>query len=41
MYVLAGTKPFVLTVITDGNELNDVGNRGFSLSYTQARCTGP
>ncbi|GJQ88053.1 hypothetical protein Trydic_g12974 [Trypoxylus dichotomus] len=37
----SGTKPFVLTVVTDGDEANDVGNRGFSLSYTQLRCTGP
>lgn len=32
------TKPFVLTVVTNGEEANDIGNRGFSLSYTQVPC---
>ncbi|GJQ88051.1 hypothetical protein Trydic_g12973 [Trypoxylus dichotomus] len=32
------SKPFVLTTVTDGNELPDSGNRGFALSYTQLRC---
>ncbi|XP_022920246.2 uncharacterized protein [Onthophagus taurus] len=33
------SKPFVLTVYTNGNETNDVANRGFSLNYQQNRCT--
>ncbi|KAJ8954031.1 hypothetical protein NQ318_004324, partial [Aromia moschata] len=33
------SKPFVLTVITNDNELDDVANRGFSLDYTQLACS--
>lgn len=36
--VSAYSKPFVLTVVNDANELTDVANRGFSLSYTQQLC---
>ncbi|KAK9754501.1 hypothetical protein QE152_g1254 [Popillia japonica] len=36
--VTSASKPFVLTVITDGDEVGDIGNRGFSLSYTQLPC---
>ncbi|XP_076272040.1 uncharacterized protein LOC143203671 [Rhynchophorus ferrugineus] len=35
------SKPFVLTVVTDADEVTtstDVANRGFSLSYTQQSC---
>lgn len=32
------TKPFVLYVVTDGNESQDIGNRGFKLSYLQNSC---
>lgn len=35
----AFSKPYVLTVVTDNDELNDVANRGFSLDYAQRRCT--
>ncbi|XP_071050778.1 uncharacterized protein [Onthophagus taurus] len=31
-------KPFVLTVVTNADEMGDVANRGFSLTYTQKRC---
>lgn len=34
----AASTPFVLTVVTDGDETNDIGNRGFSLTYTQQPC---
>jgi len=37
---LAYSKPFILTVVTDGNEVNDTGNRGFSLSFQQEQCSG-
>ncbi|XP_061705519.1 uncharacterized protein LOC133516539 [Cydia pomonella] len=42
--VQTGAKPFVLYVVTDGNEgatattAPDVANRGFSLAYTQVAC---
>ncbi|XP_071050504.1 uncharacterized protein [Onthophagus taurus] len=32
------SRPFVLYVVTDGNEANDVANSGFLLSYTQLAC---
>ncbi|KAJ8975888.1 hypothetical protein NQ317_011359, partial [Molorchus minor] len=38
--VISYSKPFVLTVVTNANEVNDTGNRGFSLTYTQIRCSG-
>ncbi|KAH1002401.1 uncharacterized protein LOC109541859 [Dendroctonus ponderosae] len=38
--VISYSKPFVLTVVTNGNEVNDTGNRGFSLSFTQELCSG-
>nr|XP_031831146.1 uncharacterized protein LOC116426404 [Nomia melanderi] len=31
-------KPFVLYVVTDGDELEDMENRGFSLTYRQIPC---
>ncbi|XP_044758528.1 uncharacterized protein LOC123316489 [Coccinella septempunctata] len=34
------SKPFVLTVVTDAMEVGDIGNRGFSLDFSQQRCTG-
>ncbi|CAG9818767.1 unnamed protein product [Phaedon cochleariae] len=37
---LGYTKPFVLTVVTDSNEVNDTGNLGFSLDFSQLRCSG-
>jgi hypothetical protein len=37
--VSGSSKPFVLTVVTNGNEINDTQNRGFSLTYTQRRCS--
>lgn len=37
------SKPFVLTVVTNGNETStlgpDVGNIGFCLNYRQRLCT--
>lgn len=39
-YVPASSKPFVLNIVTDANEAGDIGNRGFSLDFTQRRCTG-
>ncbi|KAI5641361.1 hypothetical protein NE865_06399 [Phthorimaea operculella] len=42
--VTSGVKPFVLTVVTNGDESAtattppDVSNRGFSLQYTQVAC---
>ena len=44
IFVTAGSKPFVLYVVTDGSEgatattPPDVANRGFSLAYTQIAC---
>lgn len=32
------SKPFVLTVVTNGDEVNDTQNRGFSLNYRQVPC---
>nr|XP_023015446.1 uncharacterized protein LOC111504952 [Leptinotarsa decemlineata] len=34
----ASSKPFVLTVVTNGDEVNDVANTGFSLSFMQLPC---
>lgn len=33
------SKPFVLYVITNGNEFEEVENKGFSLTYRQIPCT--
>ncbi|XP_076277333.1 uncharacterized protein LOC143207568 [Lasioglossum baleicum] len=33
------SKPFVLYVVTDGNETLDLENKGFSLTYRQIPCT--
>ncbi|XP_018563924.1 uncharacterized protein LOC108905523 [Anoplophora glabripennis] len=38
--LISYSKPFVLTVVTNTNEINDTGNRGFSLTYTQIPCSG-
>ncbi|RZC33232.1 hypothetical protein BDFB_009129 [Asbolus verrucosus] len=39
--VTTSSKPFVMTVVTDATDPpNDVGNRGFSLMYTQQQCAG-
>ncbi|KAL1517806.1 hypothetical protein ABEB36_001529 [Hypothenemus hampei] len=38
--VISYSKPFVLTVVTNNNEVNDTGNRGFSLAFQQQLCTG-
>ncbi|XP_050300764.1 uncharacterized protein LOC126739230 [Anthonomus grandis grandis] len=38
--VISYSKPFVLTVVTDGNEVNDSGNRGFALTFSQILCVG-
>ena len=42
LYFAASSKPFVLTVVTDGSDVppTDVANRGFSLMYTQNQCSG-
>ncbi|KAL3284177.1 hypothetical protein HHI36_018343 [Cryptolaemus montrouzieri] len=34
------SKPFVLTVVNDATETGDLGNRGFSLDFSQQRCSG-
>jgi len=34
----SNVSPFVVYAITDGNEQMDIGNRGFSLSYSQNEC---
>lgn len=36
--VTSHIKPFILYVVTDNNELNDVSNRGFYLQYEQNDC---
>lgn len=36
---LAFTKPFVLYVINNEDEVDGIANRGFSLDYTQQRCS--
>ncbi|XP_026670406.1 uncharacterized protein LOC113464499 [Ceratina calcarata] len=33
------SKPFVLYVVTDGDEITEVDNKGFSLMYRQIPCT--
>lgn len=30
--------PFVVYVVNDGNELMDIGNRGFAFDYSQNGC---
>ncbi|XP_064215815.1 uncharacterized protein LOC662365 [Tribolium castaneum] len=39
--VISSSKPFVLTVVTDENDVSDVANRGFSLTYRQIPCGAP
>lgn len=34
----SNTRPFVIYSVTNGNETPDIGNRGWSLSYTQNMC---
>lgn len=29
----------MLTVVTDSNDMDDVGNRGFALDYAQQACS--
>lgn len=31
-------RPFVVYVVGDSNETMDIGNRGFSLAYSQNTC---
>lgn len=38
LFRTGNTLPYVLYVVTDGNENLDIGNRGFALSYTQNMC---
>ncbi|RZC37486.1 uncharacterized protein BDFB_014442, partial [Asbolus verrucosus] len=38
--VTSSSKPFVLTVVTDGDDMTDAANRGFSLNYRQLPCGG-
>lgn len=38
-FIAAGSKPFVLTVVTNDNDMDDVGNRGFALDYAQQACS--
>ncbi|CAH1961907.1 unnamed protein product [Acanthoscelides obtectus] len=37
--VTTSSKPFVMTVVTNGDETNDVRNEGFSMMFTQLPCT--
>ncbi|CAG9815419.1 unnamed protein product [Phaedon cochleariae] len=37
--IVTSSRPFVLSVITDGDEAADAANRGFSLTYTQEFCS--
>ncbi|KAF5290653.1 hypothetical protein FQR65_LT01943 [Abscondita terminalis] len=37
--VTSQTRPFVLYAITNGDEVSDVANIGFSFSYNQQQCT--
>nr|CAH7743150.1 unnamed protein product [Callosobruchus chinensis] len=37
--IITSSKPFVLRVVTDNNEVGDAANRGFSLDYTQQACS--
>ena len=37
-FILAFSKPFVLYVVTDGDEVGEVENKGFSLMYRQLPC---
>jgi hypothetical protein len=34
----ASARPFVLNVVTDGDEEQDIANRGFNLMYRQIPC---
>jgi len=34
----ANTQPYILRVVTDKNEINDVGNTGFDLKFKQVKC---
>ncbi|XP_019870330.2 uncharacterized protein LOC109598852 [Aethina tumida] len=36
--LVSSSKPFVLTVVTNKDEVGDVANRGFSLNYEQQAC---
>lgn len=36
--VLGSSKPFIMTVVTNNNEVDDIANRGFSLDYAQQAC---
>lgn len=38
IFFLGNTAPFVLYYITNADEANDVGNRGFSFQYAQNAC---
>lgn len=37
-FLLAYSKPFVLYVITNGDEMGEIENKGFSLTYRQVPC---
>lgn len=37
----AASKPFVLYVVTDGDENGEIANRGFILNYQQIACPIP
>nr|CAH7743147.1 unnamed protein product [Callosobruchus chinensis] len=36
--VISTNKPFIMSVITNSNEINETGNAGFSLDFAQQRC---
>ena len=37
-HVAGSVSPFVVYVVNDGNELMDIGNRGFAFEYSQNGC---
>jgi hypothetical protein len=36
--ITSNIRPFVIYSVADGNETPDIGNRGWSLSYSQNMC---
>lgn len=38
IFILAYSKPFVLYVVTNGDEVGEIENKGFSLTYRQVPC---
>lgn len=38
-FLPGNVSPFTLFVVTDNEELMDIGNRGFALTYAQNLCS--